>query len=501
MLDRLHEALVYKAHGLHPIAFYPHSKTPAFEAGAIQQYRAKVPTTFQLREMFRDPARNVGVITGAGGLTVLDIDGAEGQASIRRCGEVPETPMVQTSDPDHFHAYFRSNQEIPTRIKVLPGVDIIGTDWQVLAPSSVHPDGPIYHWQTGHGLSDVELAPPPKWLLELAALAPEHHEEANAGCNGNLGASNQKSRLLALSGRLLAPTDLSAYGGWPQILSNELVNLSCARYLGLLDVEVGKRFVCRLPGHSDMRTGARLYWNVKSELASMTLKYCDNHYESGEFWYSLPDVFASCNYGEVRRLSGVETTVWQLRLLIAAAVLLPYPVRAKSLPSDVPRHIKQLYNGFLDLLRAKWLHTPGEPTPFTWRFAAAWCGMHSAGSIVKGMQWLLKRGVSETRRLPSAGAWAQDDVVSPCEYVGGQCMDYEPGEYDQDADEHGALRAIETQLRTLGPMLAEAITDHAGCLANAIDQHSEATRQVADALNRLADILGGVAQTWRGTLP
>jgi hypothetical protein len=54
--------------------------------------------------------------------------------------------------------------------------------------------------------------------------------------------------------------------------------------------------------------------------------------------------------------------------------------------------VKQVYTGFLDLLRAKWLHTPGEPTPFTWSFAAAWCGMRSAGYVVSAIKWLLKEG-------------------------------------------------------------------------------------------------------------
>jgi hypothetical protein len=396
MPNRLHEALAYRANGLHTIPFYPHSKTPAFAEGEILPYRRKAPSTAQLRDMFSDPERNVGLITGAGGLVVLDIDGKEGRQSLQRCGEIPLTPMVQTSEADHFHAYFRSEQDIPTRIKVLPGLDLIGTDWQVLAPSSVHPDGPVYRWQSARALADLELAKPPRWLLELAALPHELTEPPTRDeVHAHFRASNQKSRLLALgSGRLLAPSSLDAYGGWPQILENVDINLACARYLGLLSAEVGKRFVCILPGHSDARPSARLYWNTKESnpQASMTLKYCDNHYESGEFWYSLADVFASRSYGEVRRLKGPETTAWQLRLLIAAGVLLPYLVRARSLPDYAPHYVRQVYDGFLDLLRAKWLHTPFEPSPFTWTFAAAWCGMRSTGYVVNGIKWLLKEG-------------------------------------------------------------------------------------------------------------
>jgi hypothetical protein len=287
----------------------------------------------------------------------------------------------------------------PTRTKALPGLDILGDDWQVLAPSSTHEDrAHVYTWAPGHRLSDLDRAKVPDYFYELVrpSLPVPTTLSDTADCARNLGASNQKSRLLALSGRLLAPritpTSLDAYGGWPEILVNADVNLYCARYLGSLVVDVGKRFPCVLPGHSDARPSARLYWNVKSPQASMTLKYCDNHYESGEFWYSLADVFASRNYGAVVRLSGPETTVWQLRLLIAAGVLLPYPIVGRALPPDTPRQARQVYNGFLDLLRAKWLHTPGDPTPFTWTFAAAWCGMRSAGYVVGGLKWLIKEG-------------------------------------------------------------------------------------------------------------
>ena len=66
----------------------------------------------------------------------------------------------------------------------------------------------------------------------------------------------------------------------------------------------------------------------------------------------------------------------------------------------------------------------------------------------------------------------------------------EPGEYDDDPNVHGALRSIDTKLLYL--------TD---ILGTALEEQAEAQRQVADALNRIADIFGGMVQTWRATLP
>jgi hypothetical protein len=68
-----------------------------------------------------------------------------------------------------------------------------------------------------------------------------------------------------------------------------------------------------------------------------------------------------------------------------------YPVPSRALPSDAPPAVRAVYDGFLFLLACKWWHTPHAPTPFAWRFAAAWCGLgtRQAG---QAMRWLLARG-------------------------------------------------------------------------------------------------------------
>jgi hypothetical protein len=188
------------------------------------------------------------------------------------------------------------------------------------------------------------------------------------------------------------PSSLGVFGGWPDILRVPEVNIRCAGFLGLLTVEIEKKFRCVLPGHDERHPSANLHWDVKGPAHTGTLKYHDWHAKSGPSWYSLADVFASRGYGEAVRLKGPETTVWHLRLLVAAGVLAPYPVKARLLPREVTRGVLRVYEGFLELLRCKWLHTPGEPTPFTWRFASSWCGMHSAARIMDAVKWLLKHG-------------------------------------------------------------------------------------------------------------
>jgi hypothetical protein len=131
-----------------------------------------------------------------------------------------------------------------------------------------------------------------------------------------------------------------------------------------------------------------LRWDPKTG----TLKYHDWHRQSGHEWYQLADVFASIAYGEVVRLRGPEMAVWQLRMLVEAKLIAPYRLSALDLPTNTTAHVKRVYHGFLWLLACKWLYTPEAPTPFTWRFAAAWCGKRSMRQVGEAMAWLLQHG-------------------------------------------------------------------------------------------------------------
>jgi hypothetical protein len=101
-------------------------------------------------------------------------------------------------------------------------------------------------------------------------------------------------------------------------------------------------------------------------------------------------VRASLAYGQALRLRGPSVATWQLRLLVEAGLLEPYPVPARPLPLAAPPAARTVYEGFLLLLGCKWWHTPQAPTTFAWRFAAAWCGLE-ARQTEEAMHWLLAR--------------------------------------------------------------------------------------------------------------
>ena len=84
MPDRLYEALIYKAHDMHPIPFYPTVRHPPLKRGDIYQYRQRVPSVDELKRWFQGTDHNIGLITGVNGLHILDVDGDEGHQSLTR---------------------------------------------------------------------------------------------------------------------------------------------------------------------------------------------------------------------------------------------------------------------------------------------------------------------------------------------------------------------------------------------------------------------------------
>jgi len=165
------------------------------------------------------------------------------------------------------------------------------------------------------------------------------------------------------------------------------VALACAAVLGVPTHRVGHAFLCVLPGHEETHASASLHWDPKTG----ALQYRDWHARSGVAWYTLPDVRASLAYGRALRLRGPSVATWQLRLLVEAGLLTPYPVSARPLPAAVRPAVRQVYDGFLLLLGCKWWYMPQVPTTFAWRFAAAWCGLNER-HVGEAMSWLLAHG-------------------------------------------------------------------------------------------------------------
>jgi len=155
----------------------PRRKTPLTQHGCkdATKDRAQISTWWS-----RWPDANTGIATGAiSGIVVLDIDPYHGghQSLVTlaaKYGELPIAPTVLTGG-NGLHDYFRAgpDSQIHNSAGVLgSGLDVRGEGGYVIAPPSWHPSGQAYRWAPEARIDEVELAPPPDWLITLLVSPP-----------------------------------------------------------------------------------------------------------------------------------------------------------------------------------------------------------------------------------------------------------------------------------------------------------------------------------------
>ena len=111
---------------------------------------------------------NIGLVCGeASGLFIIDVDGAEGEATLRKLedihGPLPPTREAITGRSGGRHAYFRLGKHKVRNStgKLGTGTDVRGTGGYVLLPPSIHPSGRPYSWSVD---SADHIASAPDWL-------------------------------------------------------------------------------------------------------------------------------------------------------------------------------------------------------------------------------------------------------------------------------------------------------------------------------------------------
>jgi hypothetical protein len=159
--------LDYAALGFQVFPLRPESKEPATKRGFYEA--TNNPAT--LRRWFAGSyPYNIGIRTGiASGAWVFDVDGEAGVLSLAKLeaehGQLPPTLISITSGGCHF--WFKAVEPIPGSIgKIGPGLDVKAEHGYVVAPPSIHPDGPIYRWSNSR-----PIAAAPAWLVKLAQQA------------------------------------------------------------------------------------------------------------------------------------------------------------------------------------------------------------------------------------------------------------------------------------------------------------------------------------------
>jgi putative DNA primase/helicase len=154
------EAAAYYRRGLAPIPTKPGTKEP--DLLELAPYLERRATGEELEAW---PWRGVGIVTGpVSGVLVLDVDGPEGEAELKKHGH-PITPMVRTPRGG-LHLYFRHPDfEVKTGIGVAPKLDVKAAGGYVVAPPTLGANGKPYEWIVSP--DDSDFANPPAWLLQL----------------------------------------------------------------------------------------------------------------------------------------------------------------------------------------------------------------------------------------------------------------------------------------------------------------------------------------------
>jgi hypothetical protein len=155
------------------------------------------------------PDANLGIACGApsGGLFVLDIDGEEGQDSLKKFesahGPLPKTPLSLTGKGQQF--FFKTTASVKNRVRLAPGVDIRADCGYVIAPPSVHPNGRRYAWEVSARIDEIPIADAPAWLIELATDFGEGSpmkKDWSELASGDAPVGSRNTTLASLAGHL-----------------------------------------------------------------------------------------------------------------------------------------------------------------------------------------------------------------------------------------------------------------------------------------------------------
>jgi hypothetical protein len=149
------------------------------------------------------PSANLGIATGAiSNLLVLDVDAKiGGLESLRgledRYGSL-EIHRQVASGGGGKHFYFQSQGlQIKCKIKILPGIDVIGESGSIVAPPSVHVSGKRYTWA-----NELPIQRMPQWLITL--IADPIHCSPSPTRSTDIPEGKRNSTLLSIAGFLKA---------------------------------------------------------------------------------------------------------------------------------------------------------------------------------------------------------------------------------------------------------------------------------------------------------
>jgi hypothetical protein len=213
----LEAAIDLAARGFSVFPLLPRSKAPACKRG----YKDGTTNPATIRRWWiAQPEFNIGVATGLiSRAWIFDVDGATGALTLRdleaKNENLPATLISITSSGPHF--WYRPTGEIQSSAgRVGEGLDVRGDGGYVVAPPSVHPDGPIYRWG-----NDLPIAIAPDWLVALTRKRSTISERAIATMRAALPHCAAQP---GAYGRAALEYEITALAGTPNGQRNHALN-------------------------------------------------------------------------------------------------------------------------------------------------------------------------------------------------------------------------------------------------------------------------------------
>ena len=422
MINQKRETALFMARqGFHLLPLLPKSKFPYSDLLPTNAFGAASWTPLSLRPASEpevkfwfehDPLCNYGIITGANCvgarcLCVVDVDRPR---DIPPGLNIPPTVAVKTARGSHF--YYYSDTEVESR--KLPFGELKASSGYVVGPGSVHETGVVYEFYDTMAPSVMAIAELPTWASDTDAGRAWGADPIKP-----LETQNLKPESVVRKDSITCYT----FSELLELAGDEDVALEVMRLCGREVRGVGKAFSCPLPGHDEKRASAALWKKGEEGLIMLhdfhrKLKlpgpngYTDK--DGNVLWWPLPDVYAALVTGKGLLLKKGERAIWWIRALHQIGRVNPPLKNHYPLPTDTDRlkgvmqvknpepvdkpytikteTVKKLYDGFVYLMELRQLYGEQESAPFSWTFAADWCGIGSMSTIQKAMHWLLQNG-------------------------------------------------------------------------------------------------------------
>jgi hypothetical protein len=134
------------------------------------EYQKQLPTKDEVVSWFSVLDCNVGSITGqVSGMAVVDVDGEKGKESLETLDLAPT--LTARTGGGGLHLFYSTSKAVPSRVKVLDGIDIRGEGAYVVLAPSLHRSGRYYKWDVPVKMAEYDPTPFEKYGVPISSGA------------------------------------------------------------------------------------------------------------------------------------------------------------------------------------------------------------------------------------------------------------------------------------------------------------------------------------------